>query len=100
MTRAPIVVAIVALALAAVAAASLRSPMQSPPRSVPCSDIIAHTKWPYVGSHDSRYRYRALLRVVSAPPAYISQVVHLRDGAWPYWEKAGLVVRAGRGPVT
>jgi hypothetical protein len=100
MTRTPVVVAIVGLALAAVAAASSRSPMQSAPRSVPCSDIIEHTEWPYAGSHDSHYRYRPVLRVVSAPPAYISQVVHLRDGAWPYLEKAGLVVRAGRGPVT
>ena len=46
------------------------------------------------------YRYRPVLGVVSVPPAYISQVVRLRDGPWPYWEKAGLVVRAGRGPVT
>lgn len=101
MTRAPIVAATVALALAAVAAASSRSP--APPqsaRNVPCTEIIDHTKWPYIGSRDPRYRYRSVLRVVSVPPAYISQVVHLRDGAWPYWTKAGLVVRAGRGPVT
>jgi hypothetical protein len=82
--------------LTAIAAASSRSPA----RSVPCSEIIDRTSWPYLGSRDPRSRYRPVLGVVSVPPAYISQVVHLRDGAWPYWEKAGLVVRAGRGPVT
>lgn len=100
MTRIPIVVATFALALAAVAAASSRSPLQSAARTVPCTEIIATTKWPYISSHDPRNRYRSVLGVVSVPAAYISQVVHLRDGAWPYWEKAGLVVRAGRGPVT
>lgn len=100
MTRTPIVLATVALALAVVAAASSRSALQSRPRTVPCSEIIGLTKWPYIGSRDPRHRYRSVLGVVSVPPAYISQVVHLRDGAWPYWEKAGLVVRAGRGPVT
>jgi hypothetical protein len=100
MTRTLIVVATVALALAAVAAASSRSHLQSRARTVPCNEIIGLTKWPYLGSRDPRYRYRSVLGVVSVPPAYISQVVHLRDGAWPYWSKAGLVVRAGRGPVT
>jgi hypothetical protein len=100
MTRAPIVVATAALALAAVAAAPSRSSLHSAPRAVPCSEIIDFTKWPYLGSRDPRYRYRSVLRVVSVPPAYISKVVHLRDGAWPYWTKAGLVVRAGREPVT
>jgi hypothetical protein len=100
MMRAPIVVAAVALALAAVAAASSRSSLLWAARTVPCSEIIDSTKWPYIGSRDPRYRYRSVLGVVSVPPAYISQVVHLRDGAWPYWSKAGLVIRAGRGPVT
>jgi hypothetical protein len=100
MTRTLIVLATVALALAAVAAASSRSHLQSRARTVPCNEIIGLTKWPYLGSRDPRYRYRSVLGVVSVPPAYISQVVHLRDGAWPYWSKAGLVVRAGRGPVT
>lgn len=99
MTRASVVAGIVALALAAaVTATSSRSSLQSAPRSVPCSEIIDHTNWPYLGSRD--YRYRPVLRVLSVAPAYISQVVRLRDGAWPYWEKAGLVVRAAGGPVT
>jgi hypothetical protein len=98
MTRASIVVVIVGLAVAAVAAASPTSPLRSPPTRVPCSEIIDQTSWPYLGSR--AYRYRSVLWAVSVPPAYVSQVVHLRDGAWPYWEKAGLVVGAGRGPVT
>lgn len=100
MTRTAIVLGTTALALAVVAAASSRLPLRSAVRTVPCTEIIAITKWPYVGNRDPRYRYRSVLSVVSVPPAYISQIVHLRDGTWPYWEKAGLVVRAGRGPVT
>jgi hypothetical protein len=100
MTRTLIVFTTVVLALAAVAAASSRSLLQSRARTVPCSEIIGLTKWPYLDNRDPRYRYRSVLGVVSVPPAYISQVVHLRDGVWPYWKKAGLVVRAGRGPVT
>ena len=98
MTRAPIVAVAVALAFATAAAASSRSPLRSAPHAVPCSESIGVTKWPYLGSRD--YRYRSVLRVVSVPPEYISQGVHLRDGTWPYWTKAGLVVRTGRGPVT
>jgi hypothetical protein len=98
MPRLPTVVATVTLVLAAFAAGTSRSSMQPSARTVPCSEIIDQTNWPYLGSND--YRYRSVLRVVSVPPAYISQVVRLRHGAWPYWEKAGLVVRAGRGPVT
>ena len=100
MRRVPIIAATFALALAAVAAASSRSLAPSAPRHVPCGEIIDATKWPYLGNRDPRYRYRSVLRVVAVPPAYMSQVVHLRDGVWPYWRKAGLVVRAGRGPVT
>jgi hypothetical protein len=100
MTRAPIAVVTLVLALVAVAAASSGSPLQSARPTVPCSEIIDVTNWPYIGSRDPRYRYRSVLGVASVPPAYISQVVHLRDGAWPYWSKAGLVVHAARGPVT
>ena len=98
MTRAPIVAATVALLLAAVAAASSHSALQSAPRAVPCSEIIATTKWPYIGNRDPRYRYRSLLGAVAVAPAYISQVVRQREGSW-YFAKAGLVVRAGGGPL-
>jgi hypothetical protein len=100
MTRMAIVLGTTALALAVVAAAASRSFPQSAARTVPCSEIIDSTNWPYIGSRNPRYRYRSVLSVVSVPPGYISQVVHLRDGVWPYWSKAGLVVRADRGPVT
>jgi hypothetical protein len=100
MTRTAIVLATIALGFAAVAAASSRSPVRSAPTKVPCTEIIGTTKWPYIGNRDPRYRSRSVLGVVSVPPAYISQVVHLQDGAWPSWVKAGLVVRASRGPVT
>jgi len=101
MTRTAIVLCITAIALAVVAAAtSSRSFPHSAPRTVPCSEIIDSTNWPYIGSRNPRYRYRPVLGVVSVPPAYISQIVHLDDGAWSYWSKAGLVVRAGLGPVT
>jgi len=98
MTRLSIVVLILALALAAATVASSRGALRSGPPSVPCSEIIDDTNWPYLGSRASRYR--PVLGAVSVPPAYSPQVVRLRDGAWPYWQKAGLVVRAGRGPVT
>lgn len=98
MTRAPIDVVLVALVLAAVAAAASGAAFRSAPHTVSCNEIIGGTSWPSLGSPD--YRYRLVLGAVSVPPAYVPQVVHLRDGAWPYWEKAGLVVRAGRGPVT
>jgi hypothetical protein len=32
--------------------------------------------------------------------AALSEPGALHDGSWPYWHKAGLLVRAGRGPVT
>src|SRR4051812_25826749 len=100
MLRLVTVVATATLALAAIAVGLSRSSLRPSARTVPCSEIIDQTNWPYRGSSDPRYRYRSVLGVVSVPPAYISQVVRLRDSAWPYWSKAGLVVRAGRGPVT
>ena len=41
-----------------------------------------------------------MLDAVSVPPAYMAQVVPTPGEPWPYWRKAGLVVRANRGPVT
>jgi hypothetical protein len=38
-------------------------------RTVPCSDIIDYTKFPYVGNSRPEYRYRQLLGLVSVPPA-------------------------------
>jgi hypothetical protein len=41
---------------------------------------------------------RVVLGVIAVPPAHIPQTVRT-EGLWPYWSKAGLVVRAGSPPV-
>jgi hypothetical protein len=63
-------------------------------RTVPCSQVIDHPKFPYRSG-----RYRLVLGTFSVPPAYLRQVVHV-GGSWPYWRKAGLVIRAGAPAVT
>src|SRR5439155_13174548 len=65
------------------------------PRTVPCSEIIDHTRFPYRAGG-----YRLVLGAVSVPPAYLRQVVPTGQRPWGYWRKAGLVVRAGSPPVT
>jgi hypothetical protein len=61
---------------------------------VGCGDVILNFD---SGSRDG---YRPVLDgAVSVPPAYIGQVVRSDVRAWPFWEKAGLLVHAGRGPV-
>src|SRR5438105_1326689 len=77
-------------ALPAIVAAAHATPV---PRTVPCDEIILHTKFPYRG-------YRLVLGAVSVPPAYLAQVVPTGQRPWAYWRKAGLVVRAGGPPVT
>lgn len=67
----------------------------APERTVPCSESIDGTSFPYIGSNDPKQRYRLVLGAVSVPPAYRDQVI--RNGEWPWWPcffKAGLVVRA------
>jgi hypothetical protein len=64
------------------------------PLVITCDQIIIQAKAPPADS-------RRLLGVLSVPPAYIPQVVRNPGGGqWPYMEKAGLVVRANRLPVT
>ena len=63
-------------------------------RTVPCDQAIDHPRFPY-GSDG----YRPVLDTFSVPPAYLRQVVHV-GGAWPYWRKTGLVMRAGAPPAT
>jgi hypothetical protein len=60
---------------------------------VACDQVILQPKSPFADG------YRRVLGVISAPRAYTPQVVRLTGGRWPYWEKAGMVVRAGRSPV-
>ena len=67
-------------------------------RRVPCAQAIAATPFPYIG--DRAHRYRLVLGVVSAPPAYMAQVVRTRNPTWPYWHKEGIVVRNSGETVT
>jgi hypothetical protein len=84
--------ATVGLVCAAGVIASAASPTSG--RTVPCSESIAATKFPYVGSSRPQYRYRLVLGAVSVPPAYQAQVVPTGETPWTYFRKAGLVVRA------
>jgi len=67
-------------------------------RRVPCSEAISATAFPYVG--DRTHRYRLVLGVVSAPPAFMSQIVRGDSPAWPHWHKEGIVVRNSGETVT
>jgi hypothetical protein len=81
--------------LLALAAAAFGGTAAEPGRSVPCSDSIDRTHFPYrVGG------YRAVLGAVSVPPPHIKQVEATGRRDWPYWVKSGLVVRARSGGVT
>jgi len=63
--------------------------------TVGCDQIIGTART----GHDAGHR--VVLGVVSAPPAFLPGVVHVPESApFPYWRKAGMVIRAGRKPVT
>jgi hypothetical protein len=64
------------------------------PFVVACDQVVLRPKSPFADG------YRRVLGVISVPRAYIPQVVSTPGEQWPYWEKEGLVVRAGRSPVT
>jgi hypothetical protein len=68
-------------------------------RTVPCSEIIDRTKFPYIGNRQPEHRYRLVLGVVSVPPAYMAQIVPTGEQPWSHWRKQGLVVRASGEPV-
>ena len=88
-------------ALAAAAGCSERAsttgatggPTATPPMRVGCDQVIDRTARPFAGG------YRRVLGVVAAPPGYIPQVVRSTEKRWPYWEKAGMVVRADPRPI-
>jgi hypothetical protein len=61
---------------------------------VTCDQVIGRPKPPFADG------YRRVLGVISVPPAFIPQVVRVSGQGWPYWEKSGIAVRAGRAPVT
>jgi hypothetical protein len=73
-------------ASAAVAAHATATSTRVP--TVPCRDVIGQAR----SGHDGGYR--VVLGVVSVPPARLTQVVPTGERRWPYWRKAGLVVRA------
>jgi len=77
--------------LLAVSAGLARATQSSPPRYVPCADVIGQAR----GPHD--LGYRLVLGVMSVPPAYMPQGAVRVDGfgRWTYWRKTGMVVRGG-----
>jgi hypothetical protein len=84
------------LALAAIvttASVAARPAAKTGPPTVSCDRIILRVGSGRAGG------YRVVLGVVSIPPAYGPQVVATGDPSWPFWRKAGLVVRGGAGPV-
>lgn len=83
---------VIGIALLALTAASSGA---APTKAlVGCESIVAP-----VGVVDWHPK-RVVLGVVAAPPAYIRQTVESGDRRWPYWSKAGIVVRADSPPVT
>ena len=89
-------IAVLLVAPAAIVAAGVvaRAAPSPPPSTVACDEVIMHTKFP-----DRSGGARLVLGVVSVPPAYLPNVYPTGRRPWAYWRKAGLVVRAGRGPV-
>ena len=83
----------IALVAAAAFATSGRATRETPPRTVPSHEVILRGRSGTAGG------YRVVLGVVSVPPAYQPQVVSSLRRDWPYWRKAGLVVRGGAPPV-
>jgi hypothetical protein len=65
----------------------------APPMHVGCLQVIDQAGRPRAGG------YRPVLGVVAAPPRHLPQVVRSTDPHWPYWRKAGMVVRANPRPV-
>ena len=67
---------------------------RAPVRTVPCTEAIDRTPFPYLGNRQPEHRYRLVLGVVAVPPAYMAQVVATGERPWSYWRKQGIVVRA------
>jgi hypothetical protein len=87
MNRGSIVLAVSAFGVLASTAAS------TPPAVVGCESVI----YP-VGDVVWKPK-RLVLGVVAVPPLHIPQTVATGDRRWPWWSKAGLVVRADSPPV-
>jgi hypothetical protein len=91
MRIAAVIVVLVVAGLTGVVARSSGSP---PPSTVACDEVIMHEKFPSRSGG-----YRLVLGVVSVPPAFLPDVYPTGRRPWAYWRKAGVVVRADRGPV-
>ncbi len=61
----------------------------APPATVSCDSAAMFTEPPKPGGDE-----RVVFGRVAVPPRDLAQVAHV-DGPWPYWRKAGLLVRAG-----
>lgn len=78
------------------AQAALAGPAEKPQRTIPCSEIIDVTRFPYLGSSQRRYQSRLVLGSVSVPPARLVRSYPSGDaGPWRYFAKHGMVVRSG-----
>jgi hypothetical protein len=90
--------AAIVLGLSAALVVAVAAPGSAPAtgtRTIPCGERIDLTRFPYRGD-----RYRLVLGVASAPPAYMEQVVETGERPWTHWRKQGMVIRGGAGPVT
>jgi hypothetical protein len=85
-----LLVACVALAVIAGVHASV-SRSRAP--TVVCGSIVVPTG-PFTWRPE-----RVVLGVVAVPPAHIPQTVESGGARWPFWSKAGIVIRAGSPPV-
>jgi hypothetical protein len=65
-----------------------------PQRTIPCSEIIDFTPFPYYGSPNRRDRSRLVLESVMAP-RYLPHAYPTRETPWRYFSKQGLVVKSG-----
>jgi hypothetical protein len=83
---------LIAIAAAGLSASAWGATESGQP-TVPCTDIIGQA----VTGRDAGYR--VVLGVVSVPPTRLTQVVRSSDTRWPFWRKAGLVIRASSTPV-
>jgi hypothetical protein len=93
VTPAWVAAVFVGLALSALTEADTGPAASARQRIVPCSESIDGTKFPYIGSNNPEDRFRLVLGVVSAPPAYRRQIVRNGTEPWLYFFKAGLVIR-------
>jgi hypothetical protein len=96
MNRTCVLAAAAAIAAAGCTASSAGTTANravAPPMRVGCREVIDQVHRPFAGG------YRRVLGVIAAPPAHIPQVVRTDDPTWPFWEKSGMVIRAGSTPI-